>query len=169
MIGYPLRAMVRAPAAAGMQGAWQALETAWAPTIERARALREAQLHESVNGEWSFLQTLRHLVFAIDKWFTVPLAGGELHPYGVPNTSSQARYPTLDAAADPTLDEILAVRGDRSERFRAYLSTLGDDELDRTVDITENGPNPVRECVWTVLEEELWHLRYADRDLAALR
>ena len=31
-------------------------------TVERARALPAAALHESVDGEWSFIETLRHLV-----------------------------------------------------------------------------------------------------------
>lgn len=28
--------------------------------------------------------------------------------------------------------------------------------------------NPLRECIFTVLEEGFWHLRYALRDLATL-
>jgi dihydrofolate reductase len=51
-------------------------------TITRAQALPEGTLHESVNDEWSFVQTLRHLVFAMDKWFTAPILaqhGGDGH------------------------------------------------------------------------------------------
>lgn len=47
-------------------------------------------LHESVNEEWSFVQTLRHLVFAMDKWFTAPILGDRFHPIGLPNTGSVA-------------------------------------------------------------------------------
>jgi hypothetical protein len=43
---------------------------------------------------------------------------------------------------------------------------LTPDDLDRTVDVLENGPSPVRECVYTVFEEEFHHNRYVDRDLA---
>ncbi|MBA2387047.1 MAG: DinB family protein [Acidimicrobiia bacterium] len=67
----------RALASDDVRAAWQALEQAWASTIERARRLTEEQLHESVGGEWSFVDTLRHLVFAMDKWFTTLILGDE--------------------------------------------------------------------------------------------
>jgi DinB family protein/pentapeptide repeat protein len=166
---YPLRAMLRPADPEGMRTAWAALEDLWAATIERARALPEEKLHESVNGEWSFVQTVRHLVFATDKWFTVPVLGGSFHPMVLPNSGSDALdWPGRDRAADPTIEEALEVRSERSQRFREYLSTVTDAELDRTVEVLENGPNPVRECVYTVLEEEFGHNRYATRDLAQL-
>ena len=37
-------------------------------TVERARKLPPDQLHVSVDGEWSFIETLRHLVFATESW-----------------------------------------------------------------------------------------------------
>lgn len=44
----------------------------------RARAAaHRRQLHESVGGEWSFVDTLRHLVFAMDKCFTTLILGDE--------------------------------------------------------------------------------------------
>jgi hypothetical protein len=166
---YPLRAMLRPPDAEGMRTAWAALEDLWAATIERASRLPEAKLHESVDGEWSFVQTVRHLVFAMDKWFTVPVLGGSFHPMVLPNTGSDPlEWPGRDRAADPSLAEALEVRADRSQRFREFLTTVTDAELERIVDVLENGPNPVRECVYTVLEEEFGHNRYATRDLALL-
>ena len=42
------------------------------------------------------------------------------------------------------------------------------DDLTRTVEVLENGPHLVRDCISTVLEEEFWHHRYAERDLAEL-
>jgi hypothetical protein len=50
----------------GMRATWAALEDEWAKTLTRALALSEGRLHESANDEWSVIQTLRHLVFAID-------------------------------------------------------------------------------------------------------
>jgi hypothetical protein len=38
--------------------------------VDRARRLRPELLHESVGGEWSFIETLRHLVFATDSWIS---------------------------------------------------------------------------------------------------
>ena len=85
---FPVRSNLRAPDPEGMRAAWAALDDAWATTIDQARQLPEEKLHESVNGEWSFVQTLRHLVFATDKWFTVPVLGEGFHPMVLPNSGS---------------------------------------------------------------------------------
>jgi uncharacterized damage-inducible protein DinB len=165
---YPLRAMLRPDDPAAMRETWDALEQVWGETIDRARRLTEAQQHESVDGEWSFVDTLRHLVFAIEKWFTVPILGATtFHPFGLTNKGSAGLdWPGLDRNADPSLDEILAVREQRAASFRQFLETLSADELDREVDVPENGIVPIRECVFTVFEEEFHHNRYATRDLA---
>ena len=146
---------------------WAALEREWASTLEQAGRLSDADRRRSVNGEWSFVDTLRHLVFAIDKWFTVPSAGSRFHAIGIPNSGSASLpWDGLDPDADPTYDEVLAVRSDRSRRFAEHLAGLTDGDLDRDVDILENGTVPLRECVYTVFEEEFEHRRYALRDLA---
>jgi hypothetical protein len=164
---YPLRAMLRPTDPDGMRAAWAALEAAWAATTARAERLTEAQLHERVDGEWSYVETLRHLVFAMDKWVIAPILGEGFHQMGLPNSgSADFGWPGLDRAANPTVGEALAVRAERAARFRDYLAGLTPDDLDRTVDVLENGPSPVRECVFTVFEEEFHHNRYADRDLA---
>jgi DinB family protein/pentapeptide repeat protein len=166
---YPLRAMLRPDDPAGMRRALDALDEAWSATMTTARAFPEPKLHESVDGEFSFVQTLRHLVMAVDKWFTAPILGEPFHPIGLPNTGSlDFDFPGIDLASDPTFAEVLAVRADRARRFREYLDSLDASELDREVVVLENGPNPVRECVHTVFEEEFWHNRYAQRDLALL-
>jgi DinB family protein/pentapeptide repeat protein len=164
---YPLRAMLRPGDREGMKAAWDALEEAWAATMARARQRSGAQLRESVGGEWSFVQTLRHLVFAMDKWFTVPILGGEFHPIGLPNTgSADFGWPGLDPDADPTFDEVVAVRAERAARLREYLDGVTPTDLSREVDVLENGITPVNECLYTVFEEEFEHNRYAGRDLA---
>jgi hypothetical protein len=166
---YPLRAMIRPADIAGMHAAWSALEQTWAGTIERAQRLTEAQVHVSVGGEWSFVETVRHLVFAMDKWFTVPILDQGFHPIGLPNTgSADFGWPGLDRSADPTLSEALDVRTERSAKLHDYLDNLRPEDLVRTVDVLENGPNPVNECLYTVFEEEFEHNRYATRDLAHL-
>lgn len=166
---YPLRAMLRPTDREGFLAAWEALEREWAATIERARQLPAGRVHESVGGEWSFVDTLRHLVFAIDKWFTAAVVGGEFHPYGLPNTgSADFGWPGLDPTASPSLDEVLAVRAGRAAAFRRHVDALTPDELTRQVEVLENGPHPVLECLYTVLEEEFEHHRYAVRDLDRL-
>ncbi len=155
---------------ADMRTAWHALEEAWATTIERARRLTELQLHQSVGGEWSFVQTLRHLVFAMDKWFSAPVLGDEgFHPIGMPNTGSIGfGWPGVDRGANPTFDEVLAARTERAARLRNYLDRVTPADLTVEVDVLENGTTPVNECLYTVFEEEFEHNRYACRDLALL-
>jgi hypothetical protein len=167
---YPMRSVLRPADPAGLRRAWQVFEEGWATTIERARRLSEARLHESVNGEWSFVETLRHLVFAMDKWFTVPVLGElDFHPIGVPNTGSRDfGWPGIDLGAGPTFDEVLAVRADRATQLRDFLERVTPADLTRQVDVLENGTTPVIECLYTVFEEEFWHDRYACRDLALL-
>jgi hypothetical protein len=166
---YPLRRVLRVSDPEEMRDGWAALSEAWGATIADAQQRPEPDLHVSVDGEWSFVQTLRHLVLAMDKWFTVPIAGGAFDPIGLPNRgSADAPWPGLDAHAAPSLADALAVRANRVDRLRGYLADLTDDELGRTVDVIENGPHTVQQCISTVFEEEFWHLRYARRDLAKL-
>jgi len=163
---FPLRAMVHASDPAGMRATWEALETAWAPVIVRGAALPPEQQHRSVDGEWSFVETLRHLVFAMDKWCTVPVLGGTFAPMGLPNTGSREfGWPGVDLDLDPPLADVLDVRADRAARFRDYLATLEPDALGRAVEVLENGTSAVAECIFVVFEEEFQHLRYATRDL----
>ena len=167
---YPLRSLIRSPEPEGMRTALTALQDAWAATIALAGELPEAKLHQSVNGEWSFIETLRHLVFAIDKWFTVPLVGGSFHSMGLPNRgSADFPWPGLNRSASPTFAEAVVARAERLTRLRSYLETLAPADLTNSVEILENGPNPVQECLFTVFDEEFAHNRYASRDLALLQ
>ena len=159
---YPLRAMLRPPDPEGMRVTWAALEDEWAKTIALASTLPESARHESVAGEWSFVQTLRHLVFAIDKWFTAPILGEAFDPMGLPNSGSvDFPWPGLDDDLSPTYSEALAGYEDRVRRFRDHLASVAPTDLTRQVDVLENGTNPVQECIYTVLEEAFWHNRYA--------
>lgn len=166
---HPLRSMLRASTPEDMRIAWAILEDEWAKTVARAIALPEAKLHESVDGEFTFVQTLRHLVFAMDKWFTSPVLREPFDPIGLPNTGSLGfPWPGLDYALTPSVSEALAVRADRATRFRDYVGSVAASDLTRPVDVLENGVNPLQDCVWTVFEEEFWHNRYVLRDLKQL-
>ena len=47
---------------------WATIERLWPDTVARAGRLPEPALHLRVDDEWSFVETLRHLVFATDAW-----------------------------------------------------------------------------------------------------
>jgi DinB superfamily/Pentapeptide repeats (8 copies) len=167
---FPLRAMLRPTDSAGMLTAWTLLGREWATAIEQARQLTPAQRHESVDGQWSFVQTLRHLVFAMDKWFSLPiLAVSAFDPIGLPNSGSvDFDWPGLDRGAEPSFEHVLSVRAAAAARFGEYLLTLTAGDLEREIDVLENGAVPLEEGIYTVFEEEFHHLRYALRDLDRL-
>ena len=166
---YPLRSVLRVSDPESMRTGWAALREAWAATVARAQRLPEEDLHESVDGEWSFVQTLRHLVFAMDKWFSAPILGRPFHPFGLPHSGPiEFPWPDLDREAAPSLSEVLAARADQAISLGDYLAAVTTDDLTRSVDVLENGPHLARDCISTVFEEEFWHHRYAERDLAKL-
>jgi hypothetical protein len=71
----PDRAKMRPSDPAGFREAWDILERLWDQTVERARRLPPELLQEPVGGEWSFIGTLRHLVFATDAWIRRAILG----------------------------------------------------------------------------------------------
>jgi uncharacterized damage-inducible protein DinB len=157
---------------------WDTIERLWEQATERAGRLPAAALTQHVNGEWSFAQTLRHLVFITDAWASRTVLDQEwpYHPIGLP----QSWYPAADAtelgievAAEPTYEEILTARGDRMAVIRRIVAGLTDDGLGRRC---RRSPAPgypdeertVADCVAVVMEEEIEHYRFAVRDLAVL-
>ena len=78
-------------------------------TVARARRLPEPVLHERVDEEWSFVETLQHLVFAIDAWASRTVLDEPMpyHPLGRPDSL----YDPADAASiGIDLDADAAVR-----------------------------------------------------------
>ncbi len=73
---FPDRAKMRPRDPDGFREAWTIVERLWAGTVAKASALDPELLHESVDGEWSFIQILRHLVFATDAWINRVILGG---------------------------------------------------------------------------------------------
>jgi uncharacterized protein YjbI with pentapeptide repeats len=165
---YPLRSVLRASDVDEMRAAWSALEAAWAPVVDRVRNLPEDTAHRSFDEEWTFVETLRHLVFVLDKWWLAPVLGAaSFHPIGMSNSGSvDFGWPGVDRTASATLDQAISALTDRAARFTESLGELTATDLDREVLVLENGAETVRACVLTVLEEWFHHLRYAVRDLA---
>jgi hypothetical protein len=174
---YPDRAKMRPEDPAGFGAAWDLVERLWHGTVERARGLPPELLHESVDGEWSFIETLRHLVFATDAWVRRAMLGdpSPWDPLDLP-WDEMADTPGVprDRAARPSLDTVLALRRDRMATVRRVIEGLTDESLDGETEPVE-GPGwpeprryPVRECLSIVLNEEWEHRLYAERDLDVL-
>jgi len=174
---YPDRAKMRPADAAGFREAWDVLERLWRGTVERASRLPPELLHESVDGEWSFIETLRHLAFATDAWIRRAMLGDpspwdplDLPWDEMPDTPGVPR----DRAVRPSLETVLELRRDRMSTVREVVDALTDESLDGRTEPVE-GPGwphprsyPVRECLSVVLNEEWEHRLYAERDLDAL-
>jgi len=175
---YPDRAKMRPADPAGFREAWDIVERLWGGTVERARLLPPDLLHESVDDEWSFIETLRHLVFATDAWIRRAILGDpspwdplDLPWDEMPDTPGVPR----DRDARPSLEAVLELRRDRMSTVRDVIGGLTDASLDgRTEPVEGPGwPPPrsfgVRECLLCILNEEWEHRLYAERDLDALR
>jgi hypothetical protein len=174
---YPHRSRMRPTDPAGFREAWDILERLWAGTVERACRVQPELLRESVNGEWSFIETLRHLVFATDSWIRRAVLGDpspwdalDLPWDEMPDTPGVPR----DRDARPSLDAVLELRRDRMSTVREVIEGLTDASLDGHTEAIE-GPGwpesrsyPVRECLLCILNEEWEHRLYAERDLDAL-
>ncbi|TKR22330.1 DinB family protein [Cellulomonas hominis] len=172
---FPGRSERRATDPDGLRRAWAAVEATWAATLERVAALPAGTVDVQVDGEWSFAQTVRHLVMATDTWLRGAVLGVErpYHPIGQPNVeyAADGHDPSVFSAGAPAWDEVLAVREGRVAMVRDYLAAV------TPADLAGTRPNPwapehpetVLSCLHTILEEEWEHHRYALRDLDAIR
>ena len=174
---HPGRAQMRATTPEEFREAWDLLQSLWRGTIERARGLPAELVHERVDGEWSFVETMRHLLFVTDAW-VVRAVLGHPRPWSpldlphdeMPDEPSVPR----DRDARPSLDEVLDVLADRRATVTLLMEGLTADQLDSTTTpVTEPGyPEPesyeVRRCLRTVLMEEWEHRLFAERDLEIL-
>jgi len=174
---YPDRARMRPTDPAGFREAWDIVERLWNGTVARARGMDPVLLHESVDAEWSFIETLRHLVFATDAWVRRAILGDpspwdplDLPWDEMPDTPGIPR----DREARPSLEEVLALRRDRMTTVRTVVDGLTEVSLTaHTEPVAGRGwpPSesfPLRECLLIVLNEEWHHRQFAERDLDAL-
>jgi len=121
---------------------WDTVERLWSDATARAEHLPESALSEQVDDEWSFVETLRHLVFVIDSWASRTVLDEPMpfHRLGLPQTA----YAPADAAAlgidvdaqHPTYAEVTDARAHRMAliRRRVWTSTGSSGERNSTVD-----------------------------------
>lgn len=172
----PERALMRPTDAAGFREAFAVLDRLWAGTVDRARALPPDKLHEQVDGEWSFVETLRHLGFAHACWVggVVLSDPSPWHPLDLPwDEAPSVDGVPWDRDVRPSLDEVLALRAARRATVAEVLESLDDEELARPVTsatpfMTEAESLSVVQCLRVILNEEWEHRLYAERDLAVL-
>jgi hypothetical protein len=175
---HPVRLLIRSSDPADLRQAHQQLQAEWRTTLERLRRMPAGTERRSVGGEWSAVQTLRHLVFVHDSWFRRCCLGlvqpftaiGLAAPF-VPDQEEQG----LDPAADPSLDEVLAVRREQAAELEQWLAVVTDADLSAAAPVPAGPGWPpyaagksVLECLRVVLNEEREHHGFCARDLDLL-
>jgi hypothetical protein len=174
---YPDRSKMSPADANGYREAWEILERLWRGTVQRARTLDPAALYVRVDGEWSFIETLRHLIFATDAWVRRAILGdpSPWDPLDLPHDEMRDE-PSVPRDPDvrPPLDRVLALRAERMATVRQVLAGLTDEKLTgMTQVVVEPGypastSFPVRRCLQAVVSEEWEHRLYAERDFDVL-
>jgi hypothetical protein len=171
---FPGREKQRAADPDGLRSAWAALERTWAVTVERVEHMPPGTADVSVDGEWSFAQTLRHLVMATDTWLRRAILGLEqpYHPIGQANAGAAADGldTSIFVTEAPPYAEVLEVRAGRVAMVRDFIATVTPEELaaPRRNPWAPDYEETTLSCLHTILEEEWEHHRYAVRDLDAI-
>jgi DinB superfamily/Pentapeptide repeats (8 copies) len=174
---HPERLKLRPTTPEGMREAWAVVESLWGETMDRARTLTEAELQRSIDDEWSFVETLRHLVFVTDAWLGHAVRGLErpFHRLGLPASFHVGVESFgVDVAARPTFEEIAEVRAGRIAQVRGFVAELTPDDLERTREPNrapgwpEPAPRTATDCLRVILDEEWTHRQFALRDLAVI-
>ncbi|HRK47771.1 MAG TPA: DinB family protein, partial [Nocardioides sp.] len=154
---------------------WAQAQERWSETIERGQALPEELLHQRVGGEWSLVQTLRHLLFVTDSWVRRGVLGERApwHHLDLPPTGMTRVRGLADADVAASFGEVLGLRAERTAVVGGVLATLTDAELDEERRCVGPGhPKAglwsVRRCLEAQINEEWRHRDYAERDLAKL-
>jgi hypothetical protein len=169
---FPGRAGRRAADPDGLRAAWAALERTWLAALDRAAAMPVGTVDVSVGGEWSFAQTLRHLVFATDVWLgrAILETAQPFHRLGLPDAGAGGLDMSIFTTAAPSYAEVLEARADRVAMMREFLATVTSEALAaaRKSPWDEPYPQTTLSCLHVILDEEWEHLRYAIRDLDAI-
>ena len=170
---HPVRLLIRSDRPEDLREAQRQLRASWAATVALVRSMPAGSENQGVNGEWSMVETLRHLVFVHDSWFrrcvlgvTEPFTAMGLGPPDLPG---------LDPSARPGLDEVLAVRDRQESELAAWLAATTPEDLAEPAPVPDDDRWPpyargrsVRQCLGTVLDEDRAHHGFCVRDLDTL-
>lgn len=175
---HPVRLLMPSSDPADLRQAERQLRAGWRATVARLRGPAHGLEHQRVGGEWSAVETLRHLVFVHDSWFRrcclgspQPFTAMGLASGFVPDQEEQG----LDRAAAPDLDQVLAVRDEQAAELEHWLASVTADELSTVAPVPAGSGWPpyaagktVLECLQVVLNEEWEHHGFCVRDLDLL-
>lgn len=175
---HPLRLLIRSGDPADLRQGARDLQADWSAAVARLRRMPEGSEHERVDGEWSAVETLRHLVFVHDSWFRRCCLGSTqrftaigLASAFVPDQEEQG----LDRTASPGLDEVWTTREEQAAELERWLGGVTVDRLSAVAPVPAGPGWPpyargksVLECVQVVLNEQWEHHRFCTRDLDLL-
>ena len=175
---HPVRLLMRSADPVDLREAERCLRTDWAATVARLRGTTEGLEHQRVGGEWSAVETLRHLVFVHDSWFRrcclgspQPFTAMGLASDFVPDQEEQG----LDRAAAPGLEQVLTVRDEQAAELERWFASVTADELSAVAPVPAGPGWPpyargrsVLQCLHTVLDEDWAHHGFCVRDLDLL-
>ncbi|HVB42691.1 MAG TPA: DinB family protein [Streptosporangiaceae bacterium] len=176
---HPVRLLIRSADPPDLRQACRQLRAGWTATLTRLQEMPEGSGHERVGGEWSAIETLRHLVFVHDSWFRRCCLGSaeQFTPIGLaPDYVPRQEEQGVDRAASPSLDEVQAVRDAQGAELERWLSAVTTDELSAPAPVPAGPGWPpyargksVLECLHVVLNEEWAHHGFCARDIDLLR
>jgi hypothetical protein len=174
---HPVRLLIRSDEPSDLREAWRQLDAGWTATIARMRQTPGVE-RESVNDEWSAAQTLRHLIFVHDSWFRRCCLGSTdlFTPLGLgPSVEPYQQAHGLDRSLEPTLDDVVTVRRAQAAAMESWLESVTPQQLAAAAPVPDDDVWPpyargrtVRQCLRTVLTEELEHHRFTTRDLTLI-
>ena len=130
----------------------------------RAGVLAGGQLHEQVDGEWSFIETLRHLGFAHACWVggVVLAQRSPWHPLDLPwDEAPEFEDVPWARRVRPELHEVMALRRQRRNTVAEVLDGLTDAGLERSVTsatqfLSDATGLTVADCLRVVLNAGAW-------------
>jgi DinB superfamily len=173
---HPERIALRPTDVAGVLAALDVVDDLWAPTIERVRGMPDELRYQRVSNEWSFVETLRHLVFVYDAWFGRAVLGetDPYHPLGLTASFLDPADFGIEPDQRPPLDDVLAARRARQQQVRDHVRTIEAEGLTATVPthgVLGFPPEEERstlDCLRVIFDEEWAHHGFAARNLAVL-
>lgn len=162
---HPERVLMRSGDPASLWDAATRLHELWDQTLDRIRALSPALRSVRVDDEWSALETLRHLVYIHDAWFSRGILGATrpFHPMGIASSAKTDPAAVGLVGGEYPLEQIEPVWTDQYIELLGFLDDASADDLDASDDGLAPG-----DAIRHILAEQWEHRRFCERDLDQL-